>query len=96
MEQGQGIVRLHQEKSQAPAAPRGGDCRFAENQCARFMSSPGPSHVAAARRILRYLAGTRSLEPRVGTYSRAAVDPALEPVGHRLRKIKKGRVSLIT
>eukprot|EP00961_Rhodomonas_salina_P198235 2674742-Rhodomonas_salina.2 len=26
--------------------------------CSRFMSNPGPSHMAAARRILRYLAGT--------------------------------------
>ena len=37
------------------------DCCFAVNQMARFMSNPGPSHVAAARRVLRYLAGTRSL-----------------------------------
>ena len=36
------------------------DCCFAVNQLARFMSNPGPSHVAAFRRVLRYLAGTRS------------------------------------
>ena len=33
-----------------------GDCSFAVNQCARFMSNPGPTHIAAAKRILRYLA----------------------------------------
>jgi len=38
-----------------------GDCSFAVNQCARFMSNPGPTHIAATKRILRYLAGTRSL-----------------------------------
>ena len=45
-----------------------GDCSFAVNQCARFMSNPGPSHIKAARRVLRYLAGTRShtLIPEVG------------------------------
>ena len=35
-----------------------GDCSFAVNQCARCMSNPGPTHIAAAKRILRYLAGT--------------------------------------
>ena len=38
-----------------------GDCAFAVNQCARFMANPGPTHIAAIRRVLRYLAGTRSL-----------------------------------
>jgi len=38
-----------------------GDCAFAVNQCARFMANPGPMHIAAIRRVLRYLAGTRSL-----------------------------------
>jgi len=38
-----------------------GDCSFAVNQCVRFMSNPGPTHIAAAKRILHYLAGTRSL-----------------------------------
>jgi len=38
-----------------------GDCAFAIDQCARFMSNPGPTHVAAIRRVLHYLAGTRSL-----------------------------------
>jgi len=32
-----------------------GDCSFAVNQCARFMSNPGPTHIAAAKRILCYL-----------------------------------------
>jgi hypothetical protein len=47
------------------------DCCFAVNQLARFMSNPGPSHVAAARRVLRYLAGTRSLGI---TYRRSGQD----------------------
>ena len=34
---------------------------WAVDQCARFMSNPGPTLVAAIRRVLRYLAGTRSL-----------------------------------
>ena len=38
-----------------------GNCSFAVNQCARFMSNPGPTHITAAKRILRHLAGTRSL-----------------------------------
>jgi len=50
-----------------------GDCSFAFNQCARFMSNPGPTHIAAVKRILRYLAGTRSLDI---TYRRGAVDPS--------------------
>eukprot|EP00961_Rhodomonas_salina_P056429 758188-Rhodomonas_salina.1 len=37
------------------------DLAFEVNQCSRFMSNPGPSHMAAARRILRYLAGTAHL-----------------------------------
>jgi len=49
-----------------------GDCNFAVNQCARIMSNPGPTHIAAAKRILRYLAGTRS---RGITYKRGAIDP---------------------
>ena len=46
-----------------------GGCTFAVNQCARFMSNPGPTHVAAIRRVLRHLAGTRSLGI---TYRRSA------------------------
>ena len=38
-----------------------GDCAFGINQCARFLNNPGPSHIAADKRILRYLAGTSSL-----------------------------------
>jgi hypothetical protein len=55
-----------------------GDCSFAVNQCARFMTNPGPTHIAAAKRILRYLAGTRSLGI---TYRRNAADTGLESVG---------------
>jgi len=46
-----------------------GDCAFAVNQCARFMSNPHPTHVAAIHRVLRYLASTRSLDI---TYRRSA------------------------
>jgi len=42
------------------------------------MSNPGPTHRAAAKRILRYLAGTRC---RVITYKRGAMDPSLLSVG---------------
>ena len=33
------------------------DIAYAVNQLAKFMSNPGPSHVVAAKRVLRYLAG---------------------------------------
>jgi hypothetical protein len=45
-----------------------GDCSFAINQTARFLNNPGPSHIAAVKRILRYIAGTASLGL---TYSKA-------------------------
>eukprot|EP00961_Rhodomonas_salina_P243296 3287693-Rhodomonas_salina.4 len=35
---------------------------FSVNQCARFMSNPGPEHVAAAKRILWYLKGAKHLK----------------------------------
>ena len=38
-----------------------GDCSFAINQTARFLNNPGPTHVAAVKRILRYIAGTANL-----------------------------------
>ena len=37
------------------------DISFAVNQLARFLSAPGPSHVSAAHRVLRYLAGSRNI-----------------------------------
>lgn len=37
------------------------DISFAVNQCARFMCNPGPSHITAAKRILRYLCATQHL-----------------------------------
>ena len=37
------------------------DLAHSVNQCSRFMSNPGPSHMVAARRILRYLAGTMEM-----------------------------------
>ncbi|KAE8243175.1 hypothetical protein A4X03_0g7847 [Tilletia caries] len=36
-----------------------GDIAFAVGHLARFMSNPGPAHFLAAKRILRYLSGTR-------------------------------------
>ena len=48
-----------------------GDCSFAVNQCARFMHNPGPTHIAAIKRVLRYLAGTRT---RGITYRRDTID----------------------
>ena len=44
------------------------DIAYAVNQCARFMANPGPVHVAAAKRILRYLKGTKGMKL---TYSRS-------------------------
>jgi hypothetical protein len=64
-----------------------GDCSFAVNQCARFMSNPGPSHIAAARRILRYLAGTRTLGL---TYTKDAGDPCLASTGGKDRRSVSG------
>ena len=55
-----------------------GDCSFAVNQCARFMHNPGPTHIAAIKRVLRYLAGTRN---RGITYRRDAPDPAALAMG---------------
>ena len=57
------------------------DCCFAVNQLARFMSNPGPTHIAAARRVLRYLAGTRSLGI---TYRRDGQDDAIKSVHESL------------
>mmetsp|Transcript_62060 Transcript_62060/g.128458 ORF Transcript_62060/g.128458 Transcript_62060/m.128458 type:complete len:483 (-) Transcript_62060:314-1762(-) len=37
------------------------DIAYAVNQCAKHMSNPGPTHVNAAKRILKYLAGTKEL-----------------------------------
>ena len=54
------------------------DCCFAVNQLASFMSNPGPSHVAAARRVLWYLAGTRALGI---TYRRNGQDATVTSVG---------------
>eukprot|EP00961_Rhodomonas_salina_P163201 2198024-Rhodomonas_salina.1 len=34
------------------------DLAHSVNQCSKFTSNPGPSHMIAARRILKYLAGT--------------------------------------
>eukprot|EP00961_Rhodomonas_salina_P064651 870065-Rhodomonas_salina.1 len=34
------------------------DPAFQVSQCSRFMANPGPSHIAAAKRILRYAKGT--------------------------------------
>jgi hypothetical protein len=44
------------------------DIAYAVNQCAKYMANPGPTHIAAAKRILRYLAGTKHLKL---TYTRS-------------------------
>jgi hypothetical protein len=67
------------------------DIAFAVSQCARHMSNPGPSHVIAAKRILRYLKGTQDLglTYRRGTaapnqlYGYADADHAGDPEGRR-------------
>ena len=38
-----------------------GDCSFAINQTACFLNNPGQTHIAAVKRILRYVAETSSL-----------------------------------
>eukprot|EP00961_Rhodomonas_salina_P037126 499042-Rhodomonas_salina.1 len=38
-----------------------GDLAFTVSQLSRFMVNPGPSHVAAAKRVLRYAKGTREV-----------------------------------
>eukprot|EP00286_Rhodomonas_abbreviata_P024045 CAMPEP_0181303724 /NCGR_PEP_ID=MMETSP1101-20121128/8723_1 /TAXON_ID=46948 /ORGANISM="Rhodomonas abbreviata, Strain Caron Lab Isolate" /LENGTH=131 /DNA_ID=CAMNT_0023409341 /DNA_START=50 /DNA_END=441 /DNA_ORIENTATION=- len=48
------------------------DIAYAINQCAKYMSNPGPTHVAAAKRILKYLQGTKS---KGLTYTRTS-DPS--------------------
>ena len=55
-----------------------GECSFTVNQCACFMSNPGPSHAEVTRRILRYLAGTRS---QGITCARGATDAGLTSTG---------------
>jgi len=47
------------------------DISYTVNQCAKFMVNPGPAHVNDAKRILRYLAGTRHL----GLTYRRSQDP---------------------
>ena len=58
-----------------------GDCSFAVNQCARFMHNPGPTHIAAIKRVLRYLAGTRD---RGITYRRDTPDISATTMGHHV------------
>jgi len=57
-----------------------GDYSFALNQYARFMLNPEPAHIAEAKKILHYMAGTRFLGI---TYKRLGgfVDPTLLSVG---------------
>jgi hypothetical protein len=54
------------------------DCCYEVNQLVRYMSNPGPSHVSAVRRVLRYFAGTRSLGI---TYKRSEQDATVTSVG---------------
>ena len=59
-----------------------GDCAFAVNQFARFLSNPGASHVAEAKRILHYVVGTvdqgivynRSEDPQIANVLTASAD----------------------
>ena len=67
------------------------DLAFPVSQCARFMSNPGPSHVAAAKRILRYAKGTvnegitytQRAENGNQLYAFADADHAGDPEGRR-------------
>ena len=34
---------------------------FAVQQCAKYMSNPGPSHIKAAKRVLSYLKGVKHM-----------------------------------
>ena len=54
------------------------DWCFVVNQLTKFMSNPGSSHIATARRVLRYLAGTRALGI---TYRRSGQDASVTSVG---------------
>lgn len=39
------------------------DIAYAVSMASRYLSNPGPQHVKLARRILRYLKGTKALRP---------------------------------
>mmetsp|Transcript_61735 Transcript_61735/g.127603 ORF Transcript_61735/g.127603 Transcript_61735/m.127603 type:complete len:239 (+) Transcript_61735:601-1317(+) len=48
------------------------DIAYSVNQCSKFMSNPGPTHIQAAKRIFAYLNGTKDHKL---TYSRTS-DPS--------------------
>eukprot|EP00961_Rhodomonas_salina_P067311 903967-Rhodomonas_salina.2 len=64
---------------------------FPVSQCARFMSNPGPSHVAAAKRVLRYckdrmhggITYTKNSSMPNQLYTYADADHAGDPEGRR-------------
>ena len=37
------------------------DSSFTVNQTVRFLNNPGPTHIVAVKRILRYIVGTTNL-----------------------------------
>eukprot|EP00961_Rhodomonas_salina_P098438 1324646-Rhodomonas_salina.1 len=49
------------------------DISYAVNQCAKHMANPGEKHIIAAKQILKYLAGTKSLKL---TYRRSSGNEA--------------------
>ena len=67
------------------------DVAYPISQCAKFMTNPSPTHVGAAKRILRYLKGTmdigitytRDLKPANQLYAYADADHAGDPEGRR-------------
>ena len=54
-----------------------GDCSNAINQCARFIHNPGPSHIAAAKCTMRFIAGTLETYSVGLTYRRSDVPNVL-------------------
>ena len=45
------------------------DISMAVNSCAQFMTNPGPTHIEAAKHVLRYLKGTRTVGLSYGNAS---------------------------
>eukprot|EP00961_Rhodomonas_salina_P065534 881255-Rhodomonas_salina.1 len=68
-----------------------GDLAFTVLQLSRFMANPGPSHVAAAKRLLLYAKGTREVSititrnstPVNQLYAFVDADHAGDPEGRR-------------
>ena len=56
------------------------DIALAVQQLSQYASNPGPDHLTAAKRVLRYLKGTRTLG--LAYYTDASADRPLEPFGY--------------